>query len=307
MPGTECLTPPRPIAHADPSDAVRPGTRRLLLGFVVLTLLAVAELLLRADRAEREFAWRVHPEVSAAFLGAAFAAGFVLSVLSLRSREWSRIRVALRTIAVFSVLTLLATLVHAHHLQLLQGSATERFAAWLWLAAYVVVPVACLAVIGAQQAAEVPAAAVRRPMPRGLARLLGAQGVVLMAAGTALFLGGLTTGHQPLPVTGFWPWDLTPLGAMVTGSWLLAFGVATVLVIRERDLARLLVPAVAYTVFGVLELVVLLADRAQLDPADPSLWACVGVLFAVAGTGGYGWWAAWNAQRAHGPVHLAQA
>ena len=56
----------------------------------------------------------------------------------------------------------------------------------------------------------------------------------------------------------FWPWRLMPLGAQVIGAWLLALAVATALVIRERDLDRMLVPAVTYTAFGVFQLVVAL-------------------------------------------------
>ena len=59
----------------------------------MLTLLAVNQLFVLADVADRFWAWTIHTEMTAAFIGAAYAAGFVLSVLALRQDRWSRIRI----------------------------------------------------------------------------------------------------------------------------------------------------------------------------------------------------------------------
>lgn len=268
------------------------GTRSLLLAFLGFTLLAVVDLLVFADRAGEDFAWSIQNEVTAAFLGAAFAAGMVLSLLSLRQKQWSRIRVPVLTVTAYTALVLVATLVHAHRLHLSDGGALARFAAWLWLGLYVAVPVAGLAVAVGQDSRRHRTRVVSRPMPAVLVVLLAAQGAILAAGGAVLFVGSLTTHHTPMPITDFWPWDLTPLSAMVIGAWLLAFAVAAALTIRQRDLGQLLVSAVTYTMFGVFELLVLLRYREQVSAADPWLWAYVVVLVAVAATGGYGWWAA---------------
>ena len=82
----------------------------LLVVFAVLTLLAVNQLFVLADVADQYWAWTIHTEMTAAFIGAAYAAGFVLSVLSLRQGRWSRIRIPLITVTVFTVLTAVATL-----------------------------------------------------------------------------------------------------------------------------------------------------------------------------------------------------
>jgi hypothetical protein len=76
-----------------PADEIRAGTRWLLVAFAVLTLLAVNQLFVLADVADRFWAWTIHTEMTAAFIGAAYAAGFVLSVLALRQDRWSRIRI----------------------------------------------------------------------------------------------------------------------------------------------------------------------------------------------------------------------
>jgi hypothetical protein len=122
--------------------------------------------------------------------------------------------------------------------------------------------------------------------------LLAAQGAILFVAGAVLFAGGATRHHVAQEWTGFWPLPLAPLTAQAVGAWLLAFGFAAAVAIWERDLSRGLVPAVAYTAFGVFELLVLLRYRAELRADDPWLWAYMAVLATIVITGGYGWWAA---------------
>jgi hypothetical protein len=276
----------------DHADGIRAGTRWLLLAFSVLTLLAVNQLFVLADVADEYWAWTIHTEMTAAFIGAAYAAGFVLSVLALRQGRWSRIRVPLITVTVFTVLTAVATLVHAHRLNTMTGGPVAEAAAWIWLAVYLVIPVACALVVLRQEIRRVPGRTLLRPMPGWLEALLACEGAVMFAAGTVLFVGGLKVHHHAAAVMMFWPWPITPLSGMVIGAWLIAFAVAAALVIRERDLATLFVSGVTYTVFGVLELVALIWHWPQVYASSPWLWGYVVLLVAIVGTGGYGWWAA---------------
>jgi hypothetical protein len=78
-----------PADDAATADEVRPGTRLLLTAFAGLTLLAVLALLVFSGRADEDFAWSIRVEITAAFLGAAFAAGCVLSLLSLHQKRWT--------------------------------------------------------------------------------------------------------------------------------------------------------------------------------------------------------------------------
>jgi hypothetical protein len=270
---------------------VNRSTRLLLVAFAALTLLAANQLLLLPGRTDRWFAWTVQSPPTAAFLGAAYVSGFVLSLGALRRRIWPEMRIVVAAVAVFASLTLVATLLHAHRLHLTAADPVARAAACTWLVVYLVVPAACIAVVvrqGGLRPADGPA---ERPMPRWLAALLAAQGLALLVAGVVLFARGTTTHHVGHDVGGFWPWHLGPLGAQVTGAWLIAFAVAAALVVRERDLARLAVPGLGYATFGALQLVVLAAqwNRVEADPA--SLCAYVLVLVTVVPAGGYGWWA----------------
>jgi hypothetical protein len=280
-----------PIDRLDAGcEEVRTATRYLLVGFALLTALAAHQLLVLGRQTDRYWAWTIESRPTAAFLGAAYAAGFVLSVLALRQRSWQRIRIPVVTVTVFTVLTLVATLVHLHRLHLHAGDPVARTAAWFWLVVYIAVPVVCLTVVLRQEWHRRRVATVRRPVPGWLRGLLAGQGTVLVLAGLVLFAGGLTVHHGTELMAGFWPWSLAPLGAQMLGAWLIAFGVATALVIRDGDLSRLGVPAIAFTAFGVFQLAVLLGYRTQITGTDESLWIYGAVLASIVAAGGYGWW-----------------
>jgi len=288
---------------------VRAGTRWLLVAFAVLTLLGVTELLLLADVADRYWAWTIRTEATAAFLGAGYAAGFVLAVLALRQDDWGQIRVPLITVTTFTVFTAVATLIHLHRLHLTSGGSVAQGVAWAWLAVYLVVPVACLVVVARQERHRARAQKVLRPMPDWLTALLAVEGAVLFAAGAVLFAGGLMVHHHVQPgAADFWPWGLMPLGAQVIGAWLIAFGVAAAMAIFQGDLSRLLVSAVTYTAFGVFELVAVLWHWPQVSRQGPWRWVYLVVLVAIVLTGAYGWWAARRGPKEPtGPQRAAEA
>ena len=288
------------------AGGVLPGTRWLLTAFAVLTVLAVGQLLVLADVADRYWAWTIHTEQSAAFVGAGYGAGLVLSLFALRMTRWSQVRIPIVTVTAFTVLTTVSTFVHMHRLHLETGGPIARMSAWIWLAVYLVVPLWCVVVIARQEYARGPAEPVIRPMPRWLMRVLAGEGVVLFAAGALLFLGGVSVHHHnATELTSFWPWSLTPMSAMVIGAWLVAFALAAWMAIRQHDLAQLLVPSATYTAFGVFELAAVIWHWPQVSSKDPWTWVYVSVLVAITITGAYGWRAARRGMTEPQPVPAA--
>jgi hypothetical protein len=271
---------------------VLPATRRTFVAFAILTLLAANQLLLVGAFTDRYFAWTISVRPNAAFLGAAYAAGSVLALLALRRDRWQDVRVALITVTVFTVLTLVPTILHLHKFHLMDGGVVAQLAAWVWLAIYLVVPIACVAVVVRQQLQPSERRPILRPMPGWLTALLLAEGAVLGSVGLMLFLGGAKAHHLPEGGMSFWPWRLTPLSAMTEGIWLLALAVAAGLVVVERDLSRLLVPAVTYAAFGAFQLLVAARYWTQHRPDYQWGWAYLGMLVVIAATGAYGCWAA---------------
>lgn len=237
------------MPDARPGDLQR-ATRVLLLAFITLTLVATNQLFVLARHTATLFSWTIQPPLSAAFLGASYFAGCVLSVLALRSRSWRTARVPLITVLVFAVLTLAATLLHLDKFHFAAPGLVARAAAWIWLGVYLVVPVALLVVVVRQSRHGGPPGATGVAMPRWLMGLLGLQGVVLGVAAVGLFA-------VPALTARWWPWALTPLTARMVAAWLAALAVAALLCLAERDLARVAIPATAYVVFGLLQLLAL--------------------------------------------------
>ncbi|MGY1771354.1 hypothetical protein [Blastococcus sp. SYSU D00813] len=263
---------------------VLPAMRVLLGVFSALTALAVVALFVLAEQTDETFAWTIQPPLTAAFLGAGYAAGCVLVVLSLRRSAWADVRVPVGTVLVFVVLTLAATLLHLDrfHLDPDTSGAVAVAAGWFWLAVYVTVPVGMVATLWPQERAPGADPPARAPLPRVLRVALAAESVVLTAVGAALFAA-------PGTATALWPWPLTPLTARVVAAWLVAFGLATALAAVAGDLQRLRTAAVAYTVFGVLVAVAVARFADTVAWGDPAAWVFAAATVAVVATGATGW------------------
>ena len=273
---------------------VLPSMRALLVVFSVLTALAVGALYVMAEHTQDYFAWTIQPPLTAAFLGAGYAAGFVLVVLSLRDPVWAHSRVAVLTILVFVVLTTIATLVHIDRFhfadEFVDSGFVAKGAAWFWLGVYIVVPVLMLALILPQERSRGIDPPPRHPIPMWLRIALALESVVLSATGAALFVVPATSER-------LWPWTLTPLTARVVAAWLLAFGLATALAAFSGDLRRLRTAAIAYTVFGALVLGAVIRFAATMDWDDPPTIALTLMTIAVVLTGAAGWWLAPSPRR----------
>lgn len=267
------------VESAAPHVPVLRPMRAVLAAFGVLTLLAVAALFVRPETTDRFFAWTIKPPLTAAFLGAAYLAGSTLVVLSLRAAAWVHARAAIVTILVFTLLTLLATLVHLDLFHLDDDHAVARGAAWFWLVVYCVVPAVLLVLLMLQARAPGSHPARARPLPRPLAAALLAEGAVMLVVGAVLFVSPGTLAR--------WPWPLAPLSSRAVGAWLIAFGLAAVLAVAEGDLARLRAPAVAYLVFGLAEIAVLARFAGDLT-WDAAAWAYLAFLVLVVVTAAAG-------------------
>jgi hypothetical protein len=271
------------------SRPLQAGMRTLLGAFAVLTALATGALFVLAENTAETFAWTIEPPLTAALIGAGYAAGFVLVVLSLRDPVWAHSRVPVLTIFVFVVLTLVATLVHINRMHFDDDFGGLGFvakaAAWFWLAVYIVVPVAMAVLLVRQERAPGEDPPPRHPVPVALRVALAAESVALLVVGTMIYI-------DPTTATSVWPWAMLPFTARIVAAWLIAFGLATALAAVAGDLERLRTAAIAYTVFGALVLVAVLRFEDTLDWDRPAAWTFVGVAVAVVLTGAAGWRAA---------------
>ena len=275
---------------------VRPvsrATKVLLCVFVALTALATNQLYVLAEHTDQWFAWTIRPPLTAAFLGGGYGAGFLMVVLALRTHAWAHARVPVVTVVVFTTLTLIATLLHRDRFHFEAAGAVARFAAWFWLAVYLVVPVALTLLAVRQQRMPGDDPERRQPLPVWLAAVLAVQGGIMLVVGAVLFVSPARAGT-------LWPWTLTPLTARVVAAWLVAFGVASLLALFERDLERLEISAVAYTLFGLLELAALAryADSVRWGSAAATVYLVL--LVTVVPTGAAGLWTSVRGRRRPG-------
>lgn len=263
-----------------------PGMRALLVAFALLTAMAVGALYVLAENTSETFAWTISPALTAAFLGAGYAAGFVLVVLCLRDPVWVNSRAAVLTIFVFVVLTLVATLLHVNKLHFDDDfgdlGTVAKIAAWFWFAVYVVVPLAMAVLLVLQERAPGTDPSSEHPVPGWLRAVLAVEAALLLVGGVLMYI-------DPTTASTVWPWTLTPFTGRVVAAWLLAFGLATALAAVHGDLARLRTAAIAYTVFGVLVLVAVARFAGTPDWGHPSSWVFVATAVAVVATGAVGW------------------
>lgn len=256
------------MATNDRYRTLSSGMRALLWAAGSLVALAGLQLYVLTDVTDRYFAWTINPPLTAAFLGASYFASVFFEWGAARARFWSYARISIPTVFVFTVLTLLVTLIHLDKFHF--GSDFEpitRVLTWAWLAIYVVVP-ALMAILWLRQArvdGEDPPREM--PIPTWLSVLVGAQSVVLLVAGVWLLAA---------PTTVPWPWDLTALTGRAIGAWLTSLSVAAAQFVWEGCLVRLATAARAYTVLGLLQVVALIRYPDQFS------WGSVsGVVYAL--------------------------
>jgi hypothetical protein len=155
------------------------------------------------------------------------------------------------TVLVFTLLTLVATLLHLGLFHLGgRFAAGTRAVTWAWIAIYTVVPLLMVIILAVQL--RTPGGDPPRsvPLPGWVYGLLAVQAVVLLGLGAALFAA-------PGQAASWWPWKLTPLLAQATGAWLIGFGVAAAHELAERDARRLLPASFSSVLLVVLQLIAL--------------------------------------------------
>jgi hypothetical protein len=244
--------------------------------------LAGFQLFVLTEQTEHYFAWTIQPPMTAAFLGAAYWASFVLEVLASREKWWDQTRIAIPTVLVFTVMTLLATVLHIDRFHFNSSEPIAVFAAWFWLAIYALVPPLAIIFLYRQLTATGKDEPRLRPLPFWLRALLGTQGVVLFGVGVALFL-------TPQIAVLVWPWKLTALTARAIAAWLIALGVGAAQAVYENDFARLRVAMISYTFFGLLEFLALARYFSSLDWMAAQSWVYMAFLVSVLVVGVRGW------------------
>jgi hypothetical protein len=226
--------------------------RALLWLFAALALAAGVLLFLLSGNTDDTFSWTIKPSVTAAFLGGAYWAAFVLFAWSARQSLWVRARPFVLPVSLIAVLLLAATLLHDDKFH------KDSLFGWFWIVAYIAVPPALVLALWSQHRAPDVPAPPRAPLATALRGVLVFEALVLAGIGISLFAA-------PDTAESVWPWPLTPLTARATGAFLIGFGAAALQAAWENDIGRLAGSAYAYATLGLLELVAVVRYPDALD------------------------------------------
>ena len=224
--------------------AVRPvaPVLRAGLGTLAVTQFAVGlPVMVAPGETDRYFAWTIDVELTAAFLGACYWASMVFSLACALERVWAYARVVIPGVLAAGTLILLATVLH------LERFAMDTARGWIWLILYAGLPPGVLLLLMVQlrvAGGDPPAGSPLTPWAR---LVMVAQAAVLAGLGAAFFV-------VPGETASLWPWDLTDLTARMTGSWMVALGVAMVAALRERARDRLRAPMIYLVLIAGLQL-----------------------------------------------------
>ena len=206
-------------------------------------LAAVAGFLLfpLAEETDRFFSWTIEPPLTAAFMGAAYWAAFVLIGWAARAASWEVARPTLVPVTAIAVLLLVATLIHLDKFDL------DSLFGWFWLIVYCAVPPVLAVLVWAQLRRPAPPPPPAHPIPAPLRAALVLQALVMGGVGCVMYIEPSTAGD-------LWPWALTPLTARAVSAFLIGFALAAAYAAADNGLERFAGAAYAYATLGALEL-----------------------------------------------------
>jgi hypothetical protein len=256
------------------APSVTAGMRWFFRVAAGLALAAGVLLFGLATETDRFFSWTIEPPLTAAFLGAAYWAAFVLLAWAATQENWLRARTAVPPVFTIAALLLVATLTHLDKFDL------DSVFGWFWTIVYVLVTPLLVGLVVREQRLDPAVVEPGRPIPLWLRALLSLQAAIMLALGVALMLA-------PEDAASLWPWTLTPLTGRAIGAFLIGFGVAAVFAVRDDDVRRLHGAALAYAALGALELVAAALHSEDLgEGADGPVY--LGFCITVLAVGLYG-------------------
>lgn len=246
----------------------------MLLAACVLVFIIGTPLTLLPTHTERYFAWTIGSALTAAFLGGAYWSSGALELVASREQRWANARIAVPAVLLFTVLTLLVTLVHIENFHFDAPAWHTVAGTWVWLVVYAVVPLIMGWLLVRQRTltgGDPPRTALLPTWTRGV---LVTQAVIMVPIGAGLFFA-------PLVVAPIWPWELTALTGRAIGAWLLSIGVIAAHAGYENDWGRLRSFTASYTMLAVLQLLALVRFGSEIDWASPAGWVYVLFLLSI--------------------------
>jgi len=273
------------MIDASASGTVQPpslGMKALGVVGAGLVFIAGVQLFVLAEYTDRYFAWTIQPPLTAAFLGAFYWCALAVIYFGGQGGVWARARAGMPAVVLFTTLVLVATLLHLDRFHLNSSTPFTLFATWVWIAVYVLVPPALVALWLWQLRVPGDDPPRTEALPSWYRGIVSVQIAALVALGAMMFVAPQVTAQ-------LWPWMLTPLTARAVSAWLLALALLLTFAIRENDWDRFRSTAVSCTVLGVLQLLALARYPGEVAWGGASTWVYLLFVLSVLAVGLHGW------------------
>lgn len=275
-----------------------PETRPLLpfMRFILyvasfLVFVAGFQLFVLSEQTETFFSWTIKPFITAVFLGGGYWASGLLEFLAARQTTWNRARVAVFPVFVFTLLTLIATLLHIDKFHFASTNFITLGATWLWLAIYALVPLLIIIALVWQYRLPGSDDAPDAPLPSWLRILVALQTAFTLVVGVLFFLVPFFIGdaqNTAVFLSSVWPWTLSALTGRAVGAWLIGLGLTTGMVAVDNNLhlSKIAFPSLA--LFAILQFIGILRYGDQVVWTTTSSWVYVAFLLSILFVGVYG-------------------
>jgi hypothetical protein len=248
-------------------DRVLPLTRLVAVVIVPFLLAAAVVLYFSGEAMGQRFAWDIQPPPTAFLVGSGYLGGAYFFVRVVFERRWHRVGAGFLPVAAYTLVMLLATLVHWDRFD------PGHFPFLVWLILYVVTPLA-LPLIWALNRRTDPGSLgpndmLVAPVLRRVMAVIG--GLVLV--GAALFF------LLPEAVASIWPWTLSPLTARVLTGWHVLLGAGALTLAADRRWSAWRIPLQSIGLWQALFLANMLRPEAGAGSTGLFNWY-VGYAFA---------------------------
>jgi len=258
------------------------GMRLILLAASILVLAAGVDLTLLTEQTATSFAWTIQSSITAAFLGAGYLASFILEFLAYREKTWANARIAVPSVLLFTILTLITTILHIDKFHLNSPIFSAMVAAYFWLSIYIAVPIALLIILINQIRLQGATPKRKSTLFTWMLLVLAAQGIIMLVTGMILFL-------SPATASTFWPWALTPLTSRAIGAWLIGIGVIALHMTWENDHQRNRIAYISYATLGILQAISLVRYSGEVNWSTAGSWIYLLFVISIIPMGLYGW------------------
>lgn len=251
-------------------DRLLPLTRLVAVIIIPFLVAAAAILYFSGQSMAERFAWDIQPPPTAFLVGSGYLGGAYFFTRVVFERRWHRVSAGFLPVAAYTLVMLLATLVHWDRFD------PSHFPFLVWLALYIVTPLG-LPLIWARNRRTDPGTAEADD-----ALVTPALRRVMAAIGGLVLVGSLLFFLLPEAAADIWPWNLSPLTARVLAGWHVLLGVGALALSAERRWSAWRIPLHSIGLWQALYVVNMLRQEADLGSTGLLNWyvgyALVGLL-----------------------------